>query len=77
MIYFKNRNRVEGQLHESCTVEQAIEKLSNPLPRRKRSFVHGAHMYTKKTGRPYFTPYGLINPLKLDISNVKINREGN
>lgn len=77
MIHFENRNRVEGQLHESCTVDQAIEKLLNPLPRRKRKFVQGAYIYTKKTGRPFFTPYGLINPLKLDISNVKINREGN
>ena len=66
----KHRNQTERRIYESCSVDQFIDKVCQPQTRimsgGKQAIIRIAHY----TGKPCCSPYGLINPIKLDISNI-------
>ena len=73
-LYRVYKNRIDKQIGESCSVEHAIEKLAQPLSRRKSVYIQIMHKKLQKTGKPVCTNFGIINPPKLDISNLRRDR---
>lgn len=65
-------NRTDRQIYDACNVDQVIEKLSQPLMRRKTSYTKMVDRTLKKHGRPVCTGYGMKNPIKLNLSNLNL-----
>ena len=70
-LYRYNRNQTEKIIYDGCNVDQVIAKLSQPCTKRKNRFLLKVQNIVNKTGKPFPTAYGLVNPIKLDLSNVK------
>lgn len=67
----KHRNQAERRIYESCSVDQFIDKVCEPQTRIMSQGKQAVLNIARRTGKPYCSPYGLINPVKLDISNLK------
>ena len=69
-LHREHRNKTERAIYDACDFDQAIDKLTQKPPRKKSHYKMAVHRIISKTGKPFCTPRGLVNPIKLDISNL-------
>ena len=62
-------------LKNSCT-EDYIERLSQPIRRKKNKFLQRVHKQVDKTNKAYCCDGGLWNPVKLNISTSTLQKLG-
>ena len=62
-------------LRNSCQ-EDSIERLSQPIRRKKNQFLQRVHKQVSKTNKSYCCNGGLYNPIKLDISKDTLQKLG-
>ena len=59
---------------QSVNIEQAIQKWSQPIPRRKSGAMLTVTNKLRWTKKPVCTKLGIVNPVKLNISSDTLNK---
>ena len=62
-------------LRNSCQ-EDSIERLSQPIRRKKNQFLQRVHNQVARTNKAYCCDRGLWNPVKLNISSSTLQKLG-
>lgn len=68
---YKFRSKTTSIAYGSHNFENTIEVMSQPLPKKCTPYQIKLRYHIAKTGKPVCTFNGIVNPVKLNIDEIK------